>query len=280
MKRGRKPTHPYEPTIGGHKLRILREQARLSQAALATDAGIDTKHLHRIEVGETKHPDYETLDKILSALNARYYDRRDVLWSFGYKMPTSLPTQAEVDDVVRLCIHELNDATIPIYLIDDGQRLLAWNRYLPRLIGMNPDDPALAQFVGVTTIDLAFNPLYKTTFQIDNPDEYLRLLVHTVKTGLQPFEGESWYQELLAHARTLPGFSALWDSTKDSAAQRVAVQHIIPLTVDVPNVGVLQFRLASNPFILDPRFQIIPFIPFGAASLRQCALWAEEEGIV
>jgi hypothetical protein len=49
-----------------------------------------------------------------------------------------------------------------VYLIDDGQRLLAWNRDVPRLIGIHPDDPALTQFVGVTIIDLASNPAFIT----------------------------------------------------------------------------------------------------------------------
>jgi hypothetical protein len=62
--------------------------------------------------------------------------------------------------------------------------------------------------------------------------------------------------------------------------RRMATERIIPVRVHVPEVGLLEFRLASQPFVLDPRFQFISYIPFGATTLRQCACWAEAEGKV
>ncbi len=40
----------------------------------------------------------------------------------------------------------------------------------------------------------------------------------------------------------------------------------------------LRFRVAVIYLTLNPRFQVLYWIPYGAASLRQCARWAEDEG--
>ena len=164
MPRGRVAKHAHRPTEGGRKIRALRESAGLSQAVLAADAAIGTAHLQKIEVGIIRKPDFETLSAVLSALSVRYTDRHDVLEAFGYKVPHDVPTQAEITWAIQHSIEELNDVTVPAYLMDDSQRLLAWNSFVPRLIGLRPDDPALAQFAGVTTIDLALNPAYRSSF--------------------------------------------------------------------------------------------------------------------
>lgn len=282
MPRGRKPTRFYPPSLGGQKLHALREQAHLSLVDLEakTDFRVGTAHMQKIEVGAVKRPDPETLAVILTALNANFVDRREVLEAFGYRAPYSLPSEQEIDEARRLCGQELNDVTVPVYLIDDGQRLLAWNRYVPRLIGMHPDDPLLDHFYGVTLIDLALNPLYKTAFLIGNLDEFLPMWLRIIKTALAPFQEEPWYTELIIRAREFPGFSEIWDNISVDPLRRVSTERIIPLKVSVPNVGVLSFRLASQPFILDSRFQFISYIPFGATTLRQCAEWAVEEGLI
>jgi transcriptional regulator with XRE-family HTH domain len=266
--------------MGGQKLKSLRERVGFSQVVLAAEAQIGNAHVSNIEAGIIEQPTYETLDKLLTALNASFAARRDVLEAFGYRVPYSLPTEQEIEDAHRLCEAELNDVTVPVYLMDDGQRLLAWNRYVPRLIGVHPDDPLLVHFHGVTLIDLALNPRYATTFLIDNRDEFLPMWLRIIKTSLDPFREEQWYIELIMHARELPRFSEIWDSISVDPIRQVSTERIIPLKVAVPSIGVLSFRLASQPFILDRRFQLLSYIPFGATTLRQCANWAEEEGML
>lgn len=282
MRGGRHPNRRYDPTPGGLKLRFLRQRRGLTLADVEERTGerIRTPHLQKIEAGIIKRPDPETLDAILTALDARFVDRRDILEAFGYRVPHDLPTEQEIADARRLCEAELHDVTVPVYLIDDGQRLLTWNRYVPRLIGMHPDDPLLVHFRGVTLIDLAFNPAYTTNFLIANPNEFLPLWTQIIKIALQPFQDEPWYADLITNARALPNFSEIWDSVVVDPLRRVSTERITPLSITVPNVGVLAFRLASQPFMLDPRFQFISYIPFGAKTLRQCAEWAEHEGVL
>lgn len=58
-------------------------------------------------------------------LGANYRGRREVLESFGYHVPWDLPSETEIAEVRALVASELEDSTLPVYLVDYGQRLLA-----------------------------------------------------------------------------------------------------------------------------------------------------------
>lgn len=281
----RKSQPPQRKTLGGQKLRELRQAAQLTlvdlAARLETDHGtpIDAGHINKIETGSIKKPLAETLETILAGLSASYRDRRDVLEAFGYAVPTTLPSAQEIVEARRLTAFELEDSTYPVMLIDCGQRLWAWNRYTPRIIGLHPDNPATVQFAGVTIFDVTFNPAFETRLLIANPEQYLPAMLEFIKAGMYRFHDEPWYKEIVGQARTFPSFRALWDIIPGDTLQRYAYRSIVPIKVNVPGTGVLHFRLSSTDFLLDPRFQIIHFTPFGARTLHTCADWAEEEGI-
>lgn len=273
-------------TLGGRKLQELRQAAQLTlvdlTARLETDHGtpIDAGHINKIETGNIKKPLAETLERILAGLSAGYRDRRDVLEAFGYAVPTTLPSEQEIAEARRLTAYELEDSTYPVMLIDCGQRLWAWNRYTPRIIGLHPDDPATTRFAGVTIFDVTFNPAFVTRLLIANPEEYLPAMLEFIKAGMYRFHDEPWYNEIVGRASTFPGFRAVWDSLPADTFQRYAYRSIVPIKINVPGTGVLDFRMSSTDFLLDPRFQIIHFTPFGAKTLRTCAEWAEEEGVL
>jgi transcriptional regulator with XRE-family HTH domain len=275
----RKVKQQKSQSLGGVKLRALRDALGLSLEDVAAEIEadlekhVDASHINKIEKGIIKKPFAETLEAILAGLHATYRDRRDVLEAFGYAVPMTLPTEQEVEEGKRQAAYALDDATYPVYLIDYGQRLWAWNRYLPRLIGLHPDDPATSRFFGVTTVDLAFNPAFETRLVLANPDEYLPVMLQFLKAAIYPFHEQPWYQELLAQWSTFPGFSTLWDHVPADT-----LRSVVPIKANVPGSGVLQFRLSSADLLLDPRFQIFHLTPFGATTLRACAEWAEEEG--
>jgi transcriptional regulator with XRE-family HTH domain len=283
---GRKSMRNSPQTLGGQKLRELRQSAGISLMELSVKLDgeqgklIDTGHINRIETGNIKKPLAETLEVILAGLHATYRERRAVLEAFGYTVRVTLPTVEEIEEARSLVAHELNDSTYPVYLVDFAQRLWMWNRYVPRLIGMHPDDPATSRFVGVTLFDLAFNPAYDTRLLIANPDDYLPAMLAFLKVAISSFHEEEWYTELIAKLSTFAGFSVIWDQLPEDAVQRYAHRSIIPLKVHVPGAGLLQFRLSSTDFLLDPRFQIGHFTPYGATTLHACAVWAEEEGVL
>lgn len=282
----RKTRQPQRKTLGGEKLRELRQVARLSLLELAAqletdlEKAIDVGHINRIETGHITKPTVETLETILAGLHAGYGDRRAVLEAFGYSFPHALPTQSEIDEMRYLTAIELKNSTYPMLLIDLGHRLLAWNRYAPRLLGRHPDDPTLDTFYAVTTFDLVFNPALGGRLLVENPAEFWPTWLGMVKADMHSYRHESWFVELFAQVGGLPGFSEVWNSLPEGDARLVAPLNVAPLKLNVLGRGVLQFRLSPSDFLRDRRFQFVHFTPFGAATLRACADWAEEEGVL
>jgi transcriptional regulator with XRE-family HTH domain len=269
---------------GGTLLRALRQDARLSLIDLAgrlDDQGvrIDSAHLQRIETGKILQPAAGTLDAILSVgLHAPYRTRRDVLETFGYRLSWALPTDQDIVDGHRLCAQELQSATWPAYLMDHGQRVWAWNRYVPRLLGLAPDDPAPARFVGLTVLDLVFNPAVGINLMIANAERFRPLFLRMFRIQTQPHADEPWFQDLLERAREWPGFEELWSEVPKDAEDVLATEPIIPIEFAVPGVDhPLRFRIALIYLSLDPRFQVVHWIPYGATTLRHCAQWAEAD---
>lgn len=66
----------------GKRIKELRKRRGLTQEKLSELAGIETPSLSNIENGKN-YPNYETLDKISSALNVRPFE----LYLFEYYIP-------------------------------------------------------------------------------------------------------------------------------------------------------------------------------------------------
>jgi len=266
-------------------LRELRRAAGLTLIELAgrlDDAGvrIDAAHLQRIETGRIKRPAAETIEAILRAgFDAPYLVRRDVLDAYGYRLPWELPTPQEVEEARRLFANELAAATWPVYFMDYSLRIWGWNGYFPRLLGRAPDDPFNERFVGVTHVDLVLNPELGTHRQIANAADFAPVMLAMVKIYAKPYQHEPWYAELVTRIRSWPGIAALWDALPDDVDTVLPTQTVLPVEIRVPGiVPSMRFRITVITFSLDPRFQIVHLIPFGAATLRECATWAEEAG--
>src|SRR5262245_1982423 len=82
-------------TPGGKRLKLLREYTGRSQLDVELDASLGIGYLQRVESGKVRHPERNTLERILTALDAHYTERRDILELFGYVMDSPLPTAAE-----------------------------------------------------------------------------------------------------------------------------------------------------------------------------------------
>jgi len=270
---------------GGQMLRALRLAAKLSLIELAGklndhDFRTDAAHLQRIESGRIKQPTAETVEAILSAgLEAPYRTRRDVLEAFGYRLPWPLPTEQEIAESRRLYFYDLEGTTWPAYLVDFTQRIWAWNRYVPRVLGLAPDDPSLARFTGVSVLDLAFNPEFGINLQITDADSYLPRMLAMLRIQMLPHADDPWFSALIARAHGWPQFDAMWSRSPDDPDEVLTDQYLVPIKLRVPGIAnPLRFRPTLIHLSGDPRFQIVHYIPFGAATLRQCAVWAEEEG--
>ncbi len=272
---------------GGQLLRDLRQQAGMSLLELSmrlaeADVHVDAAHLQRIETGRIKRPNADTVDAILTVgLNAPYRTRRNVLAAFGYRLPWTLPTESEVEEARYLFAQELEVTTWPAYLMDHGHRIWAWNRYGPRLLGLERGKAVPERYIGMTTLDFTFNPAFGMAQRIANPEVYLELYLRSFKIQSQPYAEDPWFRGMIDRAREWPRFNEIWDSLPDNADAMMLAGRNYPVAFRVPGYHEpLRFRIVLIYLSLDPRFQIIAWIPFGAHSMRAVAQWADEEGEV
>jgi len=276
---------PARRGTGGAMLRELRQAAGLTLIEVAgrlDDAGvrIDAAHLQRIESGRIARPTAGTLEAVLTiGLDAPYRIRRDVLDTYGYRLPWALPTPQEIEGARLLCAPELATATWPIYLMDYGLRIWDWNPYFPRLLGREPDDPFNTRFRGVTHIDIVLNPELDTHRQIANANDFAPVMLTMFKIQTMPYRHEPWFLEFVERICRWPGIAELWSSLPDDADEVLPTQPVLPVEITVPGIApVMRFRITLITFTHDPRFQMVHLIPFGAATLRECATWAEAAG--
>src|SRR5262245_14438001 len=93
-------------TPGGNRMRALRESVGKTALEIELDASLGTGYLQRVESGKVERPERETLERLLTALGARYTERRDILELFGYIVDAPLPSETEIAWAINLCAAE------------------------------------------------------------------------------------------------------------------------------------------------------------------------------
>jgi hypothetical protein len=232
--------------------------------------------LNRIERGTAgrANPEKVTLEAILRAISARYNDRRDVLALFDYTIATPLPDEQEIAWACRVCHDDLHGVMFPAYLLDCANRLLAWNRFLPALIGFAPQDMELLR--GLPLTDILFGKPYQLARMVDNDEEFLPSLLRVFHHEARPFANEPWYQNNIIQAATsLPLFKRYWAMTQQQALGDMAARPRMPALLKCPGVGTLPFRMSADHLTTDSRFRIVYYLPAHQTSMRQCAVWDE-----
>ncbi len=266
----------------GQKLRQLRLIRKESIEHIATDAGITYKALSEIERGLTKQPSRENLYSILEALNQceplDIADWQLIFEAYGYKKPYPLPTNAEIEIAKEQWREDYGHIAHPAYLVDCSQRLLDWNRYAPRLVGMHHDDIRTRHFQNLTVFDLAFG-LPENLVQIVNQEAYLPSFTSTTIGIMRPYADEPWYTKCIADAQQkYPHFKQLWDSLHSDSFQASLTGLAVPIVLSLPEEPQnLTFQLVKVDFSGDERFWIVQWIPVDKITIHRCFEWVQEE---
>ena len=261
---------------GGELLRKLRLERALTLEDLEAESEMSYRALSNIELGVTRKPTAGTLDAILSALHRRapvsMEARRAVYIACGYHPPSPLPTGAEIAAARAGWRVEYGDHCVPAYMIDVSQRLLAFNGAAPRLVGLHRHDRRARHFDNATTIDLAFG-LAQRFVEIENAELYRCSFVGVLMRELCPYATEGWYAPCLAAAqRRYPEFKRLWEMEHPPPASPIGCP--VPLRLRLPGCNdALIFCRVKIPFVGDPRFQTVAWLPVGASTWRT---WTEK----
>lgn len=258
---------------GAIRLRRLREAAHKTQLWVEAEADLGTGYLQRIESGRVIQPGRHTLERILDALDVRYNERRDILERFGYTVSTPPPTAAEIAWARDLSQRELQAATYPAYVLDCTLRLIAWNRFVPALFGLSPDDPHFNRWSRDSFLAAWFDPDSPITPLIAEPHLVLPALVRALRFEIRHrnLDDEPWFPALLTDLQRLPRFYSAWFAVEQEPPAVSAARSLVPLLLNVPNIGPLRFRLSSEPFIRDSRFRILSYFPADTPAIDWCA---------
>lgn len=264
-------------TPGGTRLRQLRKASGRTQMWVELEAELGSGYLQRLESGRVAQPVRPTLERILSALGARYSERRDVLEMFGYTVATDPPTPEDIAWAREVCSYELQSAQFPAYMLDCTVRLHAWNRFVPKLPGINPDDPALAGLTSRTLLALWFDPSGLLAPLVAEPDVFLPAMIRAFRYELEHIEDEPWAVKLVDELMTIPRFRHYWAQVEREQLPATAARSLLPVRLQVPGEGVLAFRLSVEHFTRDQRFRVVYFLPADPETMQVCARWAAEE---
>ncbi len=259
-------------TPGGIRLKALRETAGKTQLDVELDANLGTGYLQRVESGKVQHPERHTLERILGALGARYTERRDVLEVFGYIVDAPLPDAAEIDWALAVWHSELSGAVFPAYLLDCAHQMQAWNAFVPKLFRLDIQ----ASGKKLSMLHFIFDPAYHFMQRIANPDEFFPAQIRALRYEMQAFRGEAWYRDLIADMRLCEVFEHYWIKSETGQTYHLAARPLVPLAINMPHVGLLQFRLVSEPYAQDRRFRVIYCVPADPRTMQQCLVWLEQ----
>lgn len=264
-------------TPGGAKLRALREQAGKTQLWVELEAGLGTGYLQRIESGRVAQPGRATLERILSALDARYSERREIMETFGYTVTTVPPDAEDVAWAREISWRELHEVTFPAFVLDCTHRLVAWNAALLRLLGIAADDPWLQRMQRESLLARWFEPEAPFGRLVAESDVLLPAIVRALRYEMQQFHNEPWYADILSTLQNdTPLFNRYWTLVEQETPPASAARAVVPLRLSAPHTGPLEFRLSSERFTRDSRFRLVYYFPADPETMRRCAEWASE----
>jgi transcriptional regulator with XRE-family HTH domain len=269
----RSPDGQDEPTgsPGGTLLRTIRKRADRTQLWVEAEADIGTGYMQRIESGRVAQPERSTLERILTALDARYGERRDVLERFGYVVFADPPDQEEIAWAREVCAAEIATLPFPAYALDCAFRLIAWNDLVPRLFGIAPDHHAFRRLQEGWLLGSWFDPMSPVGRCVAEPERCLPAMVRAARFEVEQLHAGPWYEAMLDElAAQLPQFRSYWRAGQQSPEPVMAARGLVPVKLNVPDAGPLQFRLSAEPFARDPRFRLLSFFPADVAAMRWC----------
>ncbi len=273
--------------IGAAKLRSLRkartdtDEKRLTIERLAASAGFDYRTISDIERGVALHPPLATLQRIFSALDAlgavTVADKNTVLQAYGYYPILVPPTPAEIERACQTWLDEHQHTHLPAYLVSYNQRLLVWNRYAPRMIGLSIESLPIGSFENITVFDLVFSPQLPSTMRLLNAEELAPKLLTLMKAEMRPFQDEEWYRDLIETTSIqYPLFKAIWEQIPDDL-DMVLIRTVGPVRFQYDADTVLSFTIYGTDFINDPRFRVVQYHPADPTTITIWNQWVAEE---
>lgn len=261
-------SHKKDPqTAGGKRLRALRECASRTQLDVELDANLGIGYLQRLELGKVQQPERETLERILAALGVSFAEQSEVLGLFGYAVETSTPTELEIQRAIDVFRCELDNASIPAYLLDCSHRLVTWNALVSQLFKLDRFVHPDGKPNYVSMPKLIFDPFYGITSAIVNRDEFFPAQIRVLQYEMQRFGDAVGHNQFIQEMRQFREFDRYW-AERETAHAQIPMRPFAPVKLDLGD-RLVQFRLIAETFLHDHRFRVIYYLPADSATLLQ-----------
>jgi transcriptional regulator with XRE-family HTH domain len=261
-------SHHQQPrTPGGLRLRTLREASGKTQLDVELDANLGLGYLQRLELGKVQQPEQATLDRILGALGVTFIERREVLALFGYAVAISLPNATEIQWAIDIFRSAIAQTTMPMYLLDCGHRLLAWNALVPNLLS------GLNAYGNIPLIPkLIFDSVNGLASSILNAETFFSAQIRIIQYEKLRCGNEAFYNDFIDEMSEYPVFAKYWLKHDRLGGVQIPMRPLVPMQLNTSH-GLAQFRLIAETFVQDPRFRVIYYLPDDAATINQCLEW-------
>lgn len=191
-----------------------------------------------------------------------------------------LPSEEEIAQICERWVTQFNEYGYPAYLVDRRQKLLTWNKFAPKLLGLNSNSPELENFKNITIFELIFD-IANNYVEIVNYESYLPDLIKTIKAQDIEYSEEAWYKPYIRDVlQKYPEFAQIWHNIKinEDDINSIVLGNIVPIKLKMLNqpTEIAAFKLNRVPFANDPRFWTVLWIPI-EKSREIWSRWAEKE---
>ena len=259
--------HKQPRTPAALRLRALREASGKTQLDVELDANLGLGYLQRLELGKVQQPEQATIDRILDALGVSFMERCEVSALYGYTVAISLPSDTETRWAIDVFRSAMSQSTMPMYLLDCGHRLLAWNALVPNLLyGLNAygSSPLIPKLI--------FDSVNGIASSILNADTFFSAQIRIIHSERQRCGSDAFYTNFVDEMSEFPTFAKYWLKQDRAGDIQIPMRPLVPMQLDTGH-GLAQFRLIAETFVQDPRFRVIYYLPDDTATMRQCLEW-------
>ena len=257
-------------TLGG-LIKDYRLQKNISQLEVSFALGwIESSRLSRIEQGITQKPKREIIDAIIKALRLNRNERGKLLRIGGY-----LPTTEEIEATRSETKNLLEQWKYPVFIVDFGMRLLAWNQHASQLYGITGK---IAEHTYKNTpfnFEFLFNPEFFQNSVLSGieKEKWQQVLLNKLirfRLTNQNNSSEKWYQDLFKTMIRNELFYKLWQQAQLQNEEIGISNYEYKSLVDRENQAQrLDFHILRSSLASDNRYELNYHVPANIQTFKK-----------
>ncbi len=250
-------------TLGG-LIKDYRLKKRLSQLEVSLKIGWkDTSRLSKIEQGRVGKPTRETIEKIIQALDLDDQEKGEFLLVGGY-----LPTDEEIEKVIKEVEERIDTWQYPAYLIDFSWRCFLMNKETAKVFGFPQELVSQASRIKPNLLEFVIAPRELMPAKIWKGDDEENLKpfgiaqVAQFKVEQLGRESDGWYKKLIAKLIENNQFRKLWMEVKPGFYHKKLLDYEYKVVkLSGKQLKTFKFHIFTSRLISDQRFQIVLYLP-------------------